>query len=188
MLDKNSLSIIDGWLSDICHCASPNFNQRPLDTKVDLLVVHNISLPPGQFNNGYIEDFFCNRLDATQHLYFEAIAQLKVSAHCLIKRNGEIIQFVNFNERAWHAGASIFEGRDNCNDYSIGVELEGTDTLPYTPNQYQQLKNLSDALMQYYPSITPARITGHNTIAPERKTDPGASFNWDFFLNNLTLR
>ena len=185
MHNKNTLTIIEGWLTDARHRVSPNFNQRPHNTAVDLIVVHNISLPPGQFNNGYIEDFFCNKLDAKQHGYFESICQLQVSAHCLIKRSGEIVQFVNFNERAWHAGASIFNGRENCNDYSIGIELEGTDTLPYTPNQYSQLQRLSQALMQHYPQITPERITGHNTIAPERKTDPGASFNWDYFLQLL---
>ena len=183
MPDKNALSIIDGWLVNTRHCLSPNFNQRPYNTEVDLIVIHNISLPPGQFNNGYIEDFFCNKLDPKQHLYFESIVQLQVSAHCVINRSGEIIQYVNFNERAWHAGKSIFEGRENCNDYSIGIELEGTDALPYTQAQYAQLQHLSHALIQHYPQINSTRITGHNTIAPERKTDPGASFNWGYFLD-----
>lgn len=161
-----------------------NFNTRPND-EVSLLVIHNISLPAGQFGGPYIEDLFCNRLDPQADPGFCQIAALQVSAHLLIRRDGEVLQFVPFNQRAWHAGASCFEGRDNCNDFSIGIELEGTDTTPFTPAQYQQLSRITLLLMQAYPEITPARITGHSDIAPERKTDPGPCFDWDYYLKSL---
>lgn len=171
-------AILEGWLTNTKHCPSPNYNKRPAGTCIDLLVVHNISLPPDQFGNDYIEHFFCNTLDCTLHPYFESIKDLQVSAHALIKRTGEIIQFVSFNDRAWHAGRSSFQGRPECNDYSIGIELEGTDNTPYTEAQYQQLITTANKLKRHYPQITPERITGHNVIAPGRKTDPGPSFDW----------
>ncbi len=165
--------------------ASPNFNTRP-SNNISLLVVHNISLPAGCFNTPYIEDLFCNRLDCSVDESFESLKGVKVSAHLLIKRNGSVVQFVNLNERAWHAGVSCFEDIDNCNDYSIGIELEGTDNIAYSAIQYKTLIALTKSIMQYYPSITPSRIVGHNTIAPLRKTDPGISFDWAWFRKKLT--
>ena len=174
----------DGWLEGVRRVATPNFNSRP-HGEVSLLVVHNISLPPGCFGEGYIEQFFCNRLNREEHPYFAEIADLQVSAHCVIYRDGSLVQFVSFLDRAWHAGRSTFQGRAECNDYSIGIELEGTDETPYTEAQYQVLANLTVALLARYPSLTPERITGHCDIAPERKTDPGAAFDWHHFRRLL---
>lgn len=171
-----------GWLSPVVRCPSPNFNARPAGDAVSLLVIHNISLPPGQYGGGYIERFFCNQLPADDHPYFSSIAQLQVSAHCLIDRSGRITQFVSFDDRAWHAGASHFAGRDNCNDFSIGVELEGTDDQPYTSPQYVSLVRLTHVLMERYAALTRERITGHSDIAPGRKTDPGAAFDWSHYF------
>lgn len=158
---------------------SPNFGPRPQADDISLLVVHNISLPPGQFGTGCVQRFFCNELDSSEHPYFEEIAGLQVSSHLLIERNGDIFQFVNFDDRAWHAGLSEFAGRTNCNDYSIGIELEGTDTEAYTDAQYLALAQVTGALITYYPQMTTDRITGHEHIAPGRKTDPGPAFDWD---------
>ncbi len=157
---------------------SPHCHERPLNTEIDLIVIHGISLPPGQFGTRYIEDFFCGKLVTSLHPYFKTIAELRVSAHLLISRTGEVIQFVPFSQCAWHAGVSSFQGRANCNDFSIGIELEGTDVLDYTDSQYQQLKKVIGALMAVYPRITPANIVGHVDIAPTRKTDPGPAFDW----------
>lgn len=181
------LDIHSGWLtSQVRRCPSPNFNARPAGVDISLLVIHNISLPPGEFLNGHVEDFFNNCLQTTAHPYFATIANLEVSAHCFIKRDGELVQFVSFLDRAWHAGKSIFAGRENCNDFSIGVELEGTDQLPYTDEQYQCLTRLTRILMQTYTHITPERIVGHEHIAPGRKTDPGPAFDWYRFQQGLT--
>ena len=168
----------DGWLSRAIHCPSPNFNQRPLAGDIDLLVIHNISLPPGQFGSGYVQAFFSNRLDINQHPYFQTIADLKVSAHLLIERDGTITQFVAFSQRAWHAGASSFRGRDNCNDNSIGIELEGCDDIAYTDEQYETLVSVTRELFNTYPAMSRDRVVGHSDIAPGRKTDPGPSFDW----------
>ncbi len=167
-----------GWLTNVQHCPSPNFDERPAGTTIDLLVVHGISLPPGEFGGPHIDAMFCNRLDPQAHPYFEQIVGLKVSAHALIRRNGNITQYVTFDKRAWHAGASNFQGRAACNDFSIGVELEGTDDGPYESAQYRQLAGLARLLMRHWPAITPERITGHCDIAPGRKTDPGPHFDW----------
>ena len=175
---ESPLTLTDGWLDDAVHSPSPNFNQRPPQEPISLLVVHNISLPPGEFGGGYIQSFFCNQLDASCHPFFEEIAELKVAAHLLISRTGELIQFVSFNDRAWHAGESCFEGRRGCNDFSIGIELEGTDDLPYTDAQYCQLSRVTQALLAAYPAMTVDRIAGHSDIAPGRKTDPGPAFDW----------
>ena len=161
-----------------------NFNQRP-DGEISLLVIHNISLPSGVFGGPYIEDLFCNRLDPNAHPSFAVIAPLEVSAHLLIRRDGEVIQFVPFDCRAWHAGISCFEGRHQCNDFSIGIELEGCDEQAFTAQQYERLINITKSLMQTYPDITPARITGHSDIAPQRKTDPGPHFDWQGYLRHL---
>ena len=153
-------------------------DERPDPSDISLLVIHNISLPPNQFDNRYIEDFFVGKLNAEAHPYFKEIHKIRVSAHCVIKRDGEIVQFVPFNQRAWHAGKSCFQGRAICNNYSIGIELEGADHIPYTPAQYRVLTELSNAIMYAYPKISLGRVVGHNDIAPGRKTDPGLAFDW----------
>ncbi len=169
---------LDGWIEDARRVPSPNFNQRPHQCDVDMLVVHNISLPPGKFGGRFIEQFFTNQLDPAAHPYFREIEGMEVSAHCLIKRTGEIVQFVSFHDRAWHAGKSCWEKRNNCNDFSIGIELEGTDDSPFEPIQYQQLAALVRSLQALYPKLTKSRILGHSDIAPGRKTDPGPAFEW----------
>lgn len=174
-----------GWLSGIEHCPSAHFNARPQDADISLLVIHNISLPPGQFGSGCVQQFFCGGLDPDAHPYFSGIADLRVSAHFLVERDGRITQFVSCLERAWHAGQSCFDGRDNCNDFSIGIELEGTDDQPFTAAQYDSLVALTTALQGAYPLITRERITGHEHIAPGRKTDPGACFDWQGYLGCL---
>lgn len=173
-----------GWCQGVCHCPSPNFNARP-NGEISLLVIHNISLPPGQFATGKVQAFFQNRLDVTEHPYFEGIRELRVSAHFLIERDGSVIQFVSCLDRAWHAGVSSFEGRDTCNDFSLGIELEGTDELPFTDAQYQALIALTRQLQAAYPAITPHRICGHSDVAPGRKTDPGPAFDWTRFRGAL---
>ena len=179
------MQINAGLLTEAEWCPSPNYDERPEPVDISLLVVHNISLPPGQFGTGCVRDFFCNQLDPERDPYFSAIAGMTVSAHLLIERDGRIIQFVNFNDRAWHAGQSLYEGRKRCNDFSIGIELEGTDDQPYTPVQYQQLADVTKALITTYPSMTAERIAGHQHIAPGRKTDPGEAFDWGFFKGLL---
>ncbi|WP_247741769.1 1,6-anhydro-N-acetylmuramyl-L-alanine amidase AmpD [Endozoicomonas sp. G2_1] len=173
-------SIVQGWLNNVEKQYSSHFDQRPEGTNIDLLVIHNISLPPGQFGGPYITDLFMGRLDPSQDSFFEGIYQLRVSAHCLIRRDGEIIQYVNFDQRAWHAGVSKYRGKERCNDFSIGIELEGTDNIPYTKQQYQQLVSLVIKLRETYPLIKD-NIVGHCDIAPGRKTDPGPSFDWQYF-------
>ena len=177
-----------GWLSPVIRCPSPNFNARPIADDISLLVIHNISLPPGQFGGGYIEQFFCNQLPPHTHPYFSTICDLQVSAHCLIDRSGRVTQFVSFADRAWHAGASHFAGRDNCNDFSIGIELEGADDQPYTSVQYHCLAAITDLLLARYPRLQAERIVGHSTIAPSRKTDPGPLFDWSHYFALLESR
>ena len=164
-----------GWLAGVRHAWSPNFGPRPDATVVNLVVVHNISLPPGDFSGDWVERFFLNRLEPTAHPYFEKIAELQVSAHFFVRRSGSVIQFVGCDERAWHAGQSSWQGGDNCNDYSVGIELEGTDELPYTAEQYEALWALIEALRARYPIDA---VAGHCHVAPGRKTDPGESFDW----------
>ncbi|MGH8433406.1 MAG: 1,6-anhydro-N-acetylmuramyl-L-alanine amidase AmpD [Pseudomonas sp.] len=171
------LDSVSGWCEDVRRCPSPNFNVRP-QGEISLLVIHNISLPPGQFGTGKVQEFFQNQLRADEHPYFAGIAALQVSAHFLIERDGAVTQFVSCLERAWHAGISQFEGRENCNDFSLGIELEGTDELPFTEAQYAALVQLSRVLQSAYPAITLERICGHSDIAPGRKTDPGPAFDW----------
>ncbi|MCK7552417.1 1,6-anhydro-N-acetylmuramyl-L-alanine amidase AmpD [Marinobacter goseongensis] len=166
-------------------CPSPNFGPRPDGAGISLLVVHNISLPPGQFGGDAIERFFCNCLDASEHPYFETIAGMQVSAHALIRRDGSVIQFVSFLDRAWHAGRSSFRGEQECNDFSIGIELEGADDIPYTDEQYQSLADVSAYVMAAWPEIRRDRITGHCDIAPGRKTDPGPAFDWKHYHQRL---
>lgn len=168
----------EGWLTPGRQCPSPNFDARPPNTPVSLLVVHNMSLPPHQFGGGYIEAFFCNQLDPAQDPYFASIAHMKVSAHCLIDREGQVTQFVSFLQRAWHAGRSAFRGQAECNDYSVGIELEGVDNLPYTDAQYASLACVARLLCGYFPELSAERVVGHSDIAPTRKTDPGPAFDW----------
>ncbi|QEZ47830.1 1,6-anhydro-N-acetylmuramyl-L-alanine amidase AmpD [Cupriavidus oxalaticus] len=166
----------DGWVPAARRVPSPNFDQRPPGMPVDLVVLHNISLPPGQFGSGDIEAFFQNRLDPDKHPFFATIHQVQVSAHFLVTRQGELVQFVPCTQRAWHAGQSDFFGRTRCNDFSIGIEIEGCDDLPFTPAQYDTVAALVPALMAAYPVRA---IAGHSDIAPGRKTDPGPHFDWD---------
>jgi N-acetyl-anhydromuramoyl-L-alanine amidase len=149
------------------------------------LVIHNISLPPNQFGSSDIEHFFCGKLDKKRHPYFAEIGDMRVSAHCLIKRDGQVVQFVPFTQRAWHAGKSSFQGRSICNDYSIGIELEGADHIAYTQIQYVSLVALTHYIMSMFPQINLSRIVGHCDIAPGRKSDPGRSFNWSLYRQDL---
>lgn len=164
---------------------SPNFGARPAASQVSLIVVHCISLPPGQFGGPEIEDFFCNRLDIEAHPYFQSIATMTVSAHLLIRREGTLIQFVSLLDRAWHAGRSHFRGQNECNDFSIGIELEGSDDMPYTEAQYQALSAVCQQIMAAWPDIGVDEITGHSDIAPGRKTDPGPAFDWSRLHQSL---
>jgi AmpD protein len=157
---------------------SPNQDERPPDSVIDLLVIHNISLPPGEFGGPWIDDLFLNRLDPAIHPFFRDIHRLRVSSHLLIRRDGRLIQYVPLDKRAWHAGRSSFRGRDQCNDFSIGIELEGTDDQAYTEAQYVTLGKVTGDILARFPAITPARIVGHADISPGRKTDPGPAFDW----------
>lgn len=158
---------------------SPNRDPRPAGCAIDLLVIHNISLPPGEFGGPWIDDLFMNRLDPSAHPYFTAIASRQVSSHLLIRRDGELIQYVPLQMRAWHAGESCFDDRAGCNDFSIGIELEGSDDCPFTDTQYTTLARVTREIQRRYPTITADRITGHSDIAPGRKTDPGPEFDWE---------
>lgn len=178
--------ISEGWLQPATHIPSPNFDARPAGCAIDLLVIHNISLPPGQFGTGCVQKLFCNTLDCSEHPYFARLAGLKVSSHLLIERDGQIVQFVSLDDRAWHAGHSVFEGRSRCNDFSIGIELEGVDDRPYNEAQYGALQQVSSALLAHYPALRSERITGHSHIAPGRKTDPGPAFDWERYLSGLS--
>ena len=185
-IDGNSLRET-GRISFARWTPSPNFGPRPDGAGISLLVVHNISLPPGQFGGREIEDFFCNQLDHSAHPYFKTIEGVQVSAHLLIRRDGALVQFVSLLDRAWHAGRSCFEGQEECNDFSIGIELEGTDDNPYTTEQYRMLAKVADLIMTAWPDITANRITGHCDIAPGRKSDPGPAFDWRYFRSALEI-
>ncbi len=167
-----------GLLDGAEYIPSPNCDFRPENCDVSLLVIHNISLPPGIFGGPYISQLFTNCLNSEDDPFFLEICHLRVSSHLLIRRDGNIIQYVPLNQRAWHAGVSEFNGQAHCNDYSIGIELEGTDTNEYETIQYEVLAEVSREILKTYPAITPNRITGHSNIAPERKTDPGPAFDW----------
>ena len=171
------ICIVNGWLNTARRRPSPNYNARPEGQTPELIVIHNISLPAGQFGTGYAEALLCNELDCETHPSFADLQALEVSAHLLIDREGEVVQLVSFDDRAWHAGVSQYFGRDNCNDFSIGIELEGTDDLAYTDAQYQALAEVVPVVQRHY-AISPSAITGHSDIAPGRKTDPGAAFDW----------
>lgn len=167
-----------GWLRGVPRQPSPNFNARPPGVCPELLIVHNISLPPGEFGTGQVAALFCNTLDCDAHEYFDGLRGLEVSAHFLIDRVGQLTQFVSCDDRAWHAGVSRWGRRDNCNDFSIGIELEGTDRQPYAAQQYETLVDLCVALRAHYPSLGAASVVGHSDVAPGRKTDPGDAFDW----------
>jgi len=170
--------------SFISHAPSPHFTPKENTNDINLLVVHNISLPPKQFGGDYITDFFLGKLDKQAHPYFETIYQMKVSAHCLIKRDGRLVQYVSFLDKAWHAGVSSYKGREMCNDFSIGIELEGADDIDYTEAQYKTLALACVSIEELFPQIK-ENIAGHNDIAPNRKTDPGEAFNWSYFYTCL---
>ncbi len=180
-----------GWFSEVIPscttCRSQHFDGRPTDEAISLLVIHNISLPPEQFGGGYIQQFFTGSLDASEHPYFKEIEPLRVSSHFLIDRKGTLTQFVKTSERAWHAGDSNYLQRKNCNDFSIGIELEGSDTKSFTDVQYKKLAELANKLMDCYVEISPERIVGHEDISPGRKTDPGIFFDWRRFYQQLAL-
>ena len=171
------LDPVTGWCAGVRHCPSAHCNERP-QGEISLLVLHNISLPPGQFGTGKVQEFFTSGLNASEHAYFAGIVDMRVSAHFFIERDGQISQFVSCLQRAWHAGVSSFAGRENCNDFSLGIELEGTDDLPYSEAQYDALVPLVQQLLAAYPALSVERICGHCDIAPGRKTDPGPAFDW----------
>lgn len=173
-----------GWLRQAIHLPSPNFGPRPPQACIDLLVVHSISLPPGQYGGHAVQDLFTNRLDWDAHPYYQQIRGLEVSSHFYIRRDGELWQFVSCDDRAWHAGRSHYRGRDNCNDDSIGIELEGLEGTYFEAAQYHTLATLSQALMQRYPI---AHIAGHEHVAPGRKQDPGPGFDWPRLQSLLNL-
>jgi AmpD protein len=177
--------VCNGWLQGVRQLASPNYNPRPADAVINLLVIHNISLPPGQYGGDFVDALFCNTLDCDAHPFFDQLRNLHVSAHFFISRQGVVTQYVPVSGRAWHAGVSHWQGRDNCNDFSIGIELEGTDTDPYTDAQYDTLAALTQQLQQICPAICVEQIVGHCDIAPGRKSDPGAVFDWQRFRKSL---
>jgi len=174
-----------GLLREARQVLSPHFDERPPGMQLELIVVHGISLPPGEFGGPYIEQLFTGCLDANAHPYFAAIAAMRVSSHLLVRRNGAVVQFVPFGQRAWHAGASSWQGRPSCNDFSIGIEMEGTDDGAYEPAQYQVLAGLISALCEAYPTLARERVVGHSDIAPDRKSDPGPAFAWSLLRELL---
>ena len=173
------INVDTGLLQEAVYIPSPNCDERPAEDALDLVVLHNISLPPGEFGGPWIEKLFTNELPADVHPYFKEISGMQVSAHVLIRRSGEVLQFVPFHKRAWHAGVSVYQGRDRCNDFSVGIEMEGTDELPYEDAQYAALVQVLEALIEAYPGLSDEHITGHEHIAPGRKTDPGLAFDWE---------
>ncbi|HEB28049.1 MAG TPA: 1,6-anhydro-N-acetylmuramyl-L-alanine amidase AmpD [Porticoccus sp.] len=181
----NTWQLDDHWLDNVRQVPSSNCNQRPDNTDINLLVIHNISLPAGEFGGDCVERLFTNCLDCESHPDFDSLRDLQVSSHFFINRDGDVTQFVPMNLRAWHAGRSSFNGRQACNDYSIGIELEGTDDCVYTDSQYQALISLTKQLISAYPDITRDRIVGHSDIAPGRKTDPGPTFDWALYKSSL---
>lgn len=184
-MNSESLAILNGWCNGAEKVVSPNSDERPVNTQVDLLVIHAISLPPNQFGGPYIRDFFLNRLDVCAHEYFQEIAAVEVSSHFFIDRLGYLTQFVSTDARAWHCGISSFCDRVRCNDFSIGIELEGCDSMPFSDEQYAKLAALTRAIRQAYPEISKDRIVGHADIAPGRKTDPGPCFDWSRYRHTL---
>lgn len=181
------MKILDHRIDSAAFRCSPNCDARPDAADISLLVIHCISLPPEQFGGPYIEQLFCNHLDPGAHPYFQEIARLRVSAHVVIRRDGQMLQFVPFDQRAWHAGVSHYQGRERCNDFSIGIELEGSVNQAYSEPQYQQLIELTRLLFKHYPKLNPERIVGHSDIAPGRKDDPGECFDWRRYRDGLAI-
>jgi AmpD protein len=172
------VDLSSGLMRGVRQIASPNYDSRPQGVQADLIVVHGISLPPGEFGGPWIDRLFTNSLPADAHPYFADVGPRRVSSHLLIQRDGATTQYVKFTDRAWHAGKSAYKAREACNDFSVGIELEGTDTLPYEAAQYHALAEAVVALCAAYPQLSPDRLTGHSDIAPGRKTDPGPAFDW----------
>jgi N-acetyl-anhydromuramoyl-L-alanine amidase len=185
-LQRLQIDPATGLVAGVRQVISPHFDDRPSGVAADLIVVHGISLPPGEYGGPWIDRLFTGCLPADAHPYFRDIAAGRVSAHALVRRTGTIVQYVPFGARAWHAGVSQYQGRSQCNDFSIGIELEGTDEEPYTAEQYAALAALINALLAVYPGLSRDRIVGHSDIAPGRKTDPGASFDWARLRTGLT--
>lgn len=171
------------WLHPARHLPSPNADERPQPNDIALLVIHAIALPPEQFGGPWIDALFANQLDCDAHPYFASLRGLRVSAHLCIRRDGDVSQYVAFDRRAWHAGVSSWQGRSRCNDFSIGIELEGSEQMPFTPQQYLALAGISGCLLQRYPRLNPQTIVGHADIAPGRKTDPGPYFDWAYYAS-----
>lgn len=172
------IDVDTGWVKQARRVPSPNCDERPEGAGLELIVIHNISLPPGIYGGPHIDALFTNQLDPADHPYFAEIHQMRVSSHLLVRRDGSLVQYVPIHQRAWHAGLSCYQGRERCNDFSIGIELEGQDDEPYENAQYEALNGLTLALLKSYPGLSAERIAGHNDIAPGRKTDPGAAFDW----------
>ena len=173
-----NIDVASGLINEARQLMSPNSDARPDESDISLIVIHGISLPPGKFGDDYIDQLFTNKLNLNAHPYFKEISALKVSSHLLIRRDGELVQYVPLQKRAWHAGLSSYKNRENCNDFSIGIELEGADETPYTDIQYQVLAETIKSLIQSYPALSEDTIAGHSDIAPGRKTDPGIAFDW----------
>ncbi|MCU7937969.1 MAG: 1,6-anhydro-N-acetylmuramyl-L-alanine amidase AmpD [gamma proteobacterium symbiont of Bathyaustriella thionipta] len=178
--------ISDGWFKKSRKIISPNYNERPEDSVIDAIIIHSISLPPGCYQGNDIHHFFSNQLDCDKDPFYDEIRDVMVSAHLLIRRSGELVQYVSLFDRAWHAGQSRLGEQENCNDFSIGIELEGTDNSLFESAQYHTLTNVVSALLDYFPQITRKRIVGHSDIAPGRKTDPGSGFDWGYWQAMLT--
>ena len=172
------IDVESGLMQGARQVASPNRDLRPPGVEADLIVVHGISLPPGEYGGGWIDRLFTNTLPAEVHPYFAEVCSIRVSSHVVVSREGAVTQYVKFSERAWHAGKSIYQGREACNDFSVGIELEGTDTMPYEAAQYSALAGVVAALCATYPRLSPNRLVGHSDISPGRKTDPGPAFDW----------
>ncbi|MGI9211946.1 MAG: 1,6-anhydro-N-acetylmuramyl-L-alanine amidase AmpD [Methylococcaceae bacterium] len=183
----NGGAVVDGWLTTAIPRPTHYCDDRPDEDDISLIVLHCISLPPGVFGGEWIDLLFQGTLPATAHPYFEALHTQKLSAHLLIRRDGAVIQYVPFHKRAWHAGVSSHLGRVRCNDFSIGIELEGTETIPYEPVQYRMLADALGALIRHYPRLSKSTITGHSDIAPGRKTDPGDSFDREYLHSLLSV-
>jgi AmpD protein len=181
------VDVTTGWLVPVRRVESPNCDPRPADAATDLIVIHGISLPPGEFGGPWIDRLFTNTLPPDEHPYFAEVAPRRVSAHLLIDRRGVVTQYVPFHLRAWHAGTSSYAGREGCNDFSIGIELEGSDTTPYEERQYHVLAHIIGVLGRAYPALSPTRIAGHSEVAPGRKTDPGPAFDWPRFKTLVAL-
>ncbi len=188
VLDPDAVDVSAGLLRRARFVPSPNHDERPAGAELELIVVHGISLPPGEYGGPWIERLFTNSLPPDEHPYFATIASLTVSAHLLIRRDGHIVQYVPFHQRAWHAGQSSYRGRERCNDFSIGIELEGADTEPYEPVQYRLLADTILTLCDAYPTLSTERVVGHSDIAPGRKSDPGIAFDWPRLRALLRMR